>query len=33
MTQILQPVVGNESLSPEEHKIAVGSAIEALVEI
>ncbi len=32
-TQILQLALGNESPGPEEHKMAVGSAIEALVEI
>ena len=30
MTQILQLALENESLGPEEHKMAVGSAIEAL---
>ena len=32
-TQILQLPLGNESPAPEEHKMAVGSAIEALVGI
>ncbi len=33
VTQILQPALENESPGPEEHKMAVGSAIEALVQI
>ena len=32
-TQILQLALGNESPGPEEHKMPVGSAIEALVGI
>ncbi len=31
--QILPLALGNESLGPVKHKMAVGSAIEALVEI
>ncbi len=33
VTQILQPALGNESPGPEEHKMAVGSGIKALVGI
>ena len=33
VTQILQLALGNESSGPDEHKKAVGSAIEALVMI
>ncbi len=33
MTQILQLALGNESPGPEEYRMSVGSAIEALVHI
>ncbi len=33
VTQIVQLVLGNESPGPEEHRMSVGSAIEALVHI
>ncbi len=33
VTQVFQLALRNESPGPEEHKMALGSAIEALVEI